>query len=238
MSSFLSDNAQISIESFPYRHLVIENFLEDELAVAVNAYFDHCIGKAAPVGKVGEVGDLQYSALNYTPDLTDISASAISVFGSDDLRNFICDTLGAQSNDCLMIGSHRHEPPSKDGWPHTDCAVVSYPKNGSRYNGFNVFQPDSGCIYADDTRDRQPDSLKMARSVACLYYHGNHDWQPGDGGETAIYLADKKTIAKKVPPIHNSLFAFEISPDSLHGYLGIATIRSGFLHLVVSRRHR
>ncbi len=47
----------------------------------------------------------------------------------------------------------------------------------------------------------------MARSVACLYYLNHRDWQPGDGGETAIYGEDKKTILRRIPPRDNTLFA-------------------------------
>ena len=220
MTSFLAEDARIAIDSFPFRYMVIENFLKPALADAAYQAFERAICKATPIGKVGEVGDLQYSAVNYIPDLLDLRYGAASLFCQEDVRMLICGALGADANDCFMLGSHRHEPPSRDGWSHTDCAIVSFPPGGPMVNGMNVFQPNSGCVYADDSLGRQPDARKVARSVACLYYLGNRDWQPGDGGETAIYDDDRKTILRTIPPTHNSLFAFEVSPNSYHGYLG------------------
>lgn len=181
--------------------------------------FERNVESAAPIGKVGEIGDLVYTARNYTPDVIDLTSSELSVFTSPELKEMVCGLLGTPTNDDFMLGSHRHDPPSTDGWPHSDCAVVSFPKEGPKLAGLNVFQPDSGCNYADDSKWRQPDSRKVARAVACIYYLGSEDWQDGDGGETAIYGLDGKTVVAKIPPVHNSLFAFEISPVSYHGYI-------------------
>lgn len=79
-----------------------------------------------------------------------------------------------------------------------------------------VFASNSGVNDSDDSKSRQPVSIKTARSVACLYYTGNVPWQPGFGGETGVYRPDGKTLFKAVPPRNNSLFMFEISPGQPH----------------------
>ena len=119
-----------------------------------------------------------------------------------------------------MIGMHRHMPPSKPGWAHTDFAIVSFPNIAPNYAGQRVYFHNCGCNYSDDSRDRQPNTIKTARAVACLYYCANRDWLPGMGGETGIFLPDGKTLVASVPPRNNLLFAFEISPLSFHAYLG------------------
>lgn len=220
MFLFLSENARISTNSYPYNYLQIEDLFADAMADALRERFESGIAKGAAIGKVGEVGNLVYSAVNYTPTIADIQSSEIAVFATAALRDLICGAFGIPVNDYLMIGSHRHAPPSRNGWPHTDCAIVSFPESGPKYNGFEIFSEDSGCTYADDSRDRQPHSVKMARAVACIYYLGSEDWSEGEGGETAIYGRDGRQVVAKVPPIPNSLLAFEISPFSLHGYLG------------------
>jgi len=223
-------HARVSVDSYPYDHVVIEDTFSDDLAEELTDCFARSITHAKPIGKVGEVGELHYSALNYTPDLVDIRTSAITHLISQSLRDFVSGLFGISANQYVMLGSHRHLPPSKNGWPHTDCTVVSFPRQNPVFDGCELFQPDSGCVYADDSSDRQPESIKMSRAIACLYYVGIRDWSSGDGGETAIYAADKTTIVKKIPPTHNSLFAFDISPDSLHGFLGSKTlIRDSFI---------
>lgn len=219
MPSFLSDDAEVSLASFPFRHLVVENVFTDDLAGELLKNFGTGISKAAPIGKVGEVGELKYGALNYTPLLLDFGTSGVAVFAAEELQNFICGILGIRPNKYLMLGSHRHQPPSNDGWVHTDCTVVSFPSQGPRFGAFDIFQPNSGCNYADDSRDRQPKSVKMARAVACIYYLGNSTWRDGDGGETGIFDVDRTSVVKRIAPRHNSLLAFDISPISYHSYL-------------------
>lgn len=218
MVFFLSPKAEITIECFPFNHVTILNAFEPLVVENLESVFNRNVAKSAPIGKVGETGEYFYSAVNYTPDLLDINNSAISILASNALRELVCSILNVQTVPALMLGSHRHNPPSRDGWIHTDCAIVSFPPDGPRVNGFNVFQPNTGCNYSDDSRDRQPTSLKLARSVACLYYFGNRDWQQGDGGETALFAIDRMSPVKKVAPIHNTLLAFEISPVSFHSY--------------------
>lgn len=191
-----------------------------EIYKGLAAAFEKGMAKGKQIGKVGEVGDLVYSALNYTPTLLDIQTTAFSNIASESLRDFICGSFGIAVNEYLMIGTHRHEPPSRNGWAHTDCAICSFPKTGNRFNGFQLFHETSGCIYADDSKDRQPDSVKTARAIACLYYLGPGNLREFDGGETAIYAADANALIDTIPPVPNSLFAFEISPYSYHAYLG------------------
>ena len=220
----LSSSATINIDSFPYRHAVVERAFPKTIADRIAQYHRSRVHKAAHAGKLEDIGEKLYSARFFTPDLTDLASSGLSVLLSDALRLLVGGMLGVTTNDCIRLHCHRHDPPSKDGIPHTDCGIVSYPPidrdvSDPEFNGMSVYQPDTGVNYADDSRDRQPNSRKMARSLSCIYYLGNHDWQPGDGGETAIYAQDETTIVKRVPPLHNSLFVFDTSPISYHGYL-------------------
>jgi len=120
----------------------------------------------------------------------------------------------------LMIGMHRHNPPSKAGWPHTDFAVVSFPDEPANYRGMRIYYDGCGCNYSDDSRDRQPQTLKTARALACLYYTANPEWQPGMAGETGLYADLGHRLVSSIPPRNNSLLVFEVSPISYHAYLG------------------
>jgi Rps23 Pro-64 3,4-dihydroxylase Tpa1-like proline 4-hydroxylase len=68
---------------------------------------------------------------------------------------------------------------------------------------------------------------EAVRAVAVIYYLNNPQWQPGDGGETGLYRTVRDAIEHPVavvPPLNNSLVAFECTPGSYH------TFRSNVRH--------
>ena len=221
----LNPNSRLTIRSEPYNYFVVENVFEDHVAWGLSALINDRIQLGRSIGKVGEVGSLIYDAINYTPTVKDALKTPLSVIASVELKRFIAGIFHIELDENLMIGMHRHEPPSKAGWAHTDYAVVSFTKEAVNVFGQRMFYDGCGCNYSDDSRDRQPDTIKTTRAIACLYYTANEDWQPGMGGETGVYMPDGKMLAAAIPPKNNSLFVFEISPISYHAYLGSAAMR-------------
>ena len=58
--------------------------------------------------------------------------------------------------------------------------------------------------------------------MAVLFYLANEPWRPGDGGETALFHGAGGGIdrpAAVVPPVNNSMLAFECTPFSFHTFL-------------------
>lgn len=200
--------------------MVIEDLFYPTLAANLGYLFHDLIRNAQPTGKVGDVGNNVYAALNYTPPVKCIASSDLSVIASLELRSLIAEAFNIRIDENVLIGMHRHNPPSKAGWAHTDFAVVSFPRTQPNLNGVRVFPVDDGCTYADDTAERQPNAVKTARSLACLYYVANEQWEPGKGGETGVFSNMGERLIAKIPPKNNSLFVFECSPLSYHAYLG------------------
>jgi hypothetical protein len=216
----INPNARFTLSSYPYNYLIIEDLFDDGIANSLSTTFHDLIRGAKAIGKVGEVGELVYEAVNYTPTLLEFEGTPVSYVASLELKNLIAEVFDIRLDENLMLGMHRHHPPSKAGWTHTDFAVVSFPRIPLNFGGQRVFAQGCSGNYSDDSRDRQPDAIKTARAIACLYYTGNPTWSPGMGGETGIYLPDGKTLVASAPPKNNLLFAFEISPLSYHAYLG------------------
>jgi hypothetical protein len=226
----INSEAKITISSYPYNYLIVEELFDEGAAFGLSAVFNELIRAGQPVGKVGEVGELVYEAVNFTPKIEHVTGSPISMIASTQLKSLIGGLFDIYLDENLMIGMHRHNPPSKPGWTHTDFAVVSFPNIPANHAGQRVFHHSHGCNYSDDSQHRQPQAIKTARAIACLYYTANPEWHPGLGGETRIYLDDGKTLVASVPPKNNLLFAFEISPHSYHAYLGSETMqRSSFI---------
>ncbi len=223
--NFLNPAAKVTISSYPFNYMVIEDVFEPVLASNLAYLFRELIVQAKGIGKVGEVGELIYDALNFTPTIKLVKETEISIFASAELREFVSSTFSIRLDENFMLGMHRHNPGSRPGWSHTDFAVVSFPNSPTNCNGLRVFHQGNGCNYADDSRDRQPESIKTARAVACLYYTANPEWQLGMEGETGIYADLGKRLVDRVPPKSNSLFIFEISPISYHGFLGSSKVQ-------------
>lgn len=216
----ISRDAQFTLSSHPYNHLIVEDLFDEGTAFALSAFFNDVIRSGRQVGKVGEEGSLIYEAINFTPSVEHVRHSPVSHIASTELKNLLAGVFDLQLDENLMVGMHRHNPPSKAGWTHTDFAVVSFPNIPPNHGGQRVYFDGCGCNYSDDSKHRQPETIKTARAIACLYYTANPTWSPGMGGETGIYLPDGKTQVSAVPPKNNLLFAFEISPLSYHAYLG------------------
>ncbi|MCA9132256.1 MAG: 2OG-Fe(II) oxygenase [Planctomycetales bacterium] len=221
--TFLSPQAKVTAGSYPFNHLLIENVFTETLAANLSRLFCQLIRRAKPIGKVGEVGELIYDALNFTPLLEHVRSTAIAALASPGLRRFLASAFRLRLDENVMVGMHRHNPPSRPGWSHTDFAVVSFPNEPPNHQGLRWYYQGCNCHYSDDSRDRQPQAIKTARAIACLYYTANDPWVEGMGGETGLYSDLGKRLVGKIPPRNNSLFAFEISPISYHAYLGSET---------------
>lgn len=219
----INPDFQLSIASFPFNYAVVEQVFDKGTSQALSIAFQSLIQTGKHIGKVGEVGDLVYDAINVTPTISQILSTPIQQLASQEIKSFVASIFDIVLDENLIIGMHQHRPPSKPGWAHTDFAVVSFPNTPPNHNGLRLFSSEHGVNYSDDSRDRQPNSIKTARSIACIYYVGNAKWNAGMGGETGVFLADGKTLFATVPPRNNSLFLFEISPVSYHAYMGSQT---------------
>ena len=65
--SFLNPAAKFTLNSYPFNYLVIEDVFHESLASNLALLFQELMTGAKRIGKVGEVGELVYEALNFTP---------------------------------------------------------------------------------------------------------------------------------------------------------------------------
>jgi hypothetical protein len=78
-SSFLNPAAEFQVNSFPYDFVVIRNVFHEHVAQALELVFEKVIAGGKSIGKVGEVGELIYDAINYTPTLWDMLAHQLGL---------------------------------------------------------------------------------------------------------------------------------------------------------------
>ena len=145
----------------------------------------------------------------------------LGVFASREWNDLIGRVAGVRTTGDVNAGVHHHDPGSASGWPHNDL-------NPSFFAGPPP-QPDEirlensgGVIVITGEHPPGVKVREVIRGVSVLFYLGNPDWEPGDGGETGLF-ADVATAGRgpavAVPPINNSMVFFECTPRSWHGYI-------------------
>jgi hypothetical protein len=119
----------------------------------------------------------------------------------------------------MSASLHHHAPGSASGWPHNDLNPGWFGEPAAGPDEVRV--PGDGQVqYHHGTRPDGVAARETVRAVSALLYLANPEWEPGDGGETGLYPhLGTRTPAAAVPPVNNSLVAFECTPHSWHGYL-------------------
>lgn len=235
LEQYLNPHKRINLMSYPYPFGVIHDFFKPEMYQQLVDAFQLWIPDAEPLGKIGDHDELYYGALCYTPSIQSLLQGPQSLLISKELQNYICQFFSSDkesvANEYVILGAHQHTPPTETSWKHTDFNIVSFAKNKTAAPGYlNAWEP-SDCNYTEDTRDAQPETVKVCRYIACIYYLNNQEWSVKNGGETGIYsgYSDDLPLVGKVAPRNNTLFFFEINPLSYHCAQGTNHERNTFI---------
>lgn len=65
--TLFNSEANVTISSAPFNFMVVENVFDPIIASSLEYVFRELIVNATEIAKVGEVGELNYAALNFTP---------------------------------------------------------------------------------------------------------------------------------------------------------------------------
>lgn len=235
LQNYLNSDKQINLMSSPYRFGVIYNFFKPDIYEQLTVAYRKWMENARPLGAVGE-HDLYYGALCATPSEQDMLSGVQQVLISKQLQAYLCGFFLPPSqahhvNQFIILGAHQHNPPTETSWVHADFNIVSFvEKKVANENCLMMWEP-TDCNYTEDSLNDQPNTVKVARYIACIYYLDNAPWQLGDGGETGIYNGFEKDLplAGKIAPINNCLFFFEITPFSFHCAQGCTRQRNSLI---------
>jgi len=227
---YISDNITLNTYKEPYSYAVIDNLFKPDIYEKICKKSPEYIARQpTPIGKIGDTG-MHYNALIYNTKKEDL-IDGFDFFASKAWKDFASNLFDIKVNQHNALSLHWHkgspESPSKDGWSHSDlsiCSVINDPSVDVKLIG--------DCEYAEDSYDRQPNTTKVMRSVAVLYYFNNKEpLGPTDGGGTAIYKDYKSSsFVSEVKPLNNRVFLFEISPKSYHGFIGAKFDRTAIVH--------
>jgi len=198
----------------PFTHVIVRDVFTLSVYRRLLAGFEDLL--ATVLGRAYlENHDIHGTTL--TPDWVEGFAPLLSR-GWHDL---LAGVFGVQATGHVLCGIHHHLVGSASGFPHNDLN-----------SGWFANEPSPGSIelsapYQVDyvTGERLVETAEpkeTVRAVAAIYYLGNPKWSPGDGGTTGLYKGPADAVDRpllEIPPCNNSLFAFECTPKSYHGFI-------------------
>ena len=142
-----------------------------------------------------------------------------SLFVSRSWHDLFARLFGVDATRCVSGGLHHHSVGSRDGFIHNDLNPGWFvdPDNAEE-----IAIPRSDvCNYRNGATlaNAQVTPRETVRGIAIVYYLNNAEWHEGDGGETGLYRSARDTHpVVTVPPLNNSLVAFECTPTSFHAF--------------------
>jgi hypothetical protein len=117
-------------------------------------------------------------------------------------------------------GLHHHSVGSASGGVHNDLNPAWFV--GRPPPGAIVLSDERRCEYkTGQTLGSSEEPRRLIRGVAMIFYLANGKWRPEDGGTTGLYRWASDPVdspARQIPPLDNSLVAFECTPYSFHSF--------------------
>jgi hypothetical protein len=223
---YIDSNLTIEYYETPFHYVVLNNFFNHDIYNSICNNFNTYISRTGPYkDQPGAVHS--YAGYIYGMQKEDC-VHGYDFFISDVWKNFCSNIFNIETNQYTALSAHWHKAPSEPGFVHKDlniCSVVPAQDNNSQ------IQLTGPCHYADDSIDKQPHCLKVIRSIALLFYLNNKDpLEDKDKGGTSVYTSwNFNTFVKEIKPKNNSIFIFEVCPDSFHGFSGANFDRSSMV---------
>lgn len=201
----------------PFPHVVAQNVFTPEFYAAMHEQY-LAFERMNP-------GLFQRSLGNYDAtavDLRQVQDGPLGVFLSRPWHDLMAGLFGVQATGDVSGNLHHHDPHSQSGWPHADFCPGWFPGPPPGTDEIRLSANDIVDYRKGPVRSGI-EARETIRAVSLLFYLGNPDWTPGDGGETALFGsgsgARREGPAAVVPPVNNSLVMFECTPFSWHTFL-------------------
>jgi len=143
------------------------------------------------------------------------------LFVSRPWHDLFARLFAVNANGCVSGALHHHAVASRDGFVHNDLNPGWFVDADP--DGDIVIPRGDLCAYRNGSMPGGANVTprETVRAVVILFYLNNAAWRVGDGGETGLYRAARDAVGHSViavPPLNNSLVAFEVTPASFHAF--------------------
>jgi 2OG-Fe(II) oxygenase superfamily len=143
------------------------------------------------------------------------------LFVSREWHGMLASLAGIPATGDVTGGFHHHLRGSRNGQIHNDLNPGWF-VDSQCPGSLNLSRNDL-CEYSSGEMHGQGYSVhETVRALAVLLYLHNSPWQQSDGGETGLYDDSSQPVdrpTKAVPPVNNTLFIFECTPNSYHSFI-------------------
>jgi hypothetical protein len=202
----------------PFPHITANDVFRQDYYGRLSWDFRQILSRpGGPNGFTRGIKGYDASGFSFSPD----QDGPLSIFISRAWHDLIANAVGISATGHINSGLHHHAIGSKNGRVHNDLNpawFVDYENpEGIRVSRHELCNYKTGVVY-----DPNVSAVEIVRAVAVIYYLANSPWQPGEGGETGLYLnvdTPVESPAKKIPPLNNSLVIFECTPYSFHSFI-------------------
>jgi len=204
--------------SEPFPHVVARDVFQKAFYRELESQFQEAL-----IDGVGRPGKRQrfvlqspeYDAYVLLPDRG--LADPLRLFISRSWHDLLAELFDVKTTLDVQCAFHHHSVGSATGWVHSDIGL-RYFMDAPHSDGISLAcagrTPGAANAAGQNVRP-------VVRAIAMIFYL-NNTWSPGRGGETGLYrsVQDPPTQpVARVPPLNNSLLAFECSPYSFHAFL-------------------
>lgn len=200
--------------ALPFPHVVARNVFTPDFYDALNSEFRRIEREHPETFHRAMSGyDASGAMLDHYRD------GPLGVFVSRPWHDLLAGLFSVAATGDMTASLHHHDPGGQSGWPHNDLNPGWFAEPAAGTD--EVRLPHDGQVqYHHGTRPDAVPARETVRAVSALFYLGNPEWEPGDGGETALYANGAARVpAATVPPVNNSLVIFECTPFSWHGFV-------------------
>jgi LPS sulfotransferase NodH len=167
--------------------------------------------------------------------ITRENAGPFDVFTSRPWHDLLARLFDVDATGEVNISLHRHAVGSLSGSPHNDLNPGWFVP-GDPGSEIVVHSP-RVCDYRTGATKTAGKAVERVRAIAVIYHLGNPDVATF-GGDTGLYRSRSDPVDRPlvmVPPVNNSLIAFECTPFSYHAFL---TNRNNERNCLVMWLHR
>jgi 2OG-Fe(II) oxygenase superfamily len=207
----------------PFPHFIAHDVFAPHFYSELDAAFGEVLARGLSEGK--ESGRFSRNITNYDAYAVTFDNDMLppfQVFISREWHDLLAQLAAIPATGEVSGGFHHHLPGSRSGEIHNDLNpgwfVDSVDMGQLNLSRSDVCDYNTGAAYQSGLQVHE-----SIRALAVLFYLHNEPWREGDGGETGLYDSSRRSVlepTKAVPPINNSLLAFECRPNSFHSFIG------------------
>jgi 2OG-Fe(II) oxygenase superfamily len=216
------ENRRWQRRTYPFPHFIAQDVFKEWVYNDLAAAFREVLAKGLSEDKRSDRLSRNMPGYDaYGMPFVPNQPGPFGLFTSRGWHDLIANLVGVDATGHINCGLHHHPRGSKHGWVHNDLNPGWFVDYDSP-DGIRVVRHDQ-CSYAfGKTTNPGVTPVETIRAVAVLYYLNNPAWSPGEGGSTGLYQTKEDALEKPsafVPPVNNSLLAFECTPYSFHGFI-------------------